>query len=248
MSLQSAKMSSAPDRAGWDLARLAVQGAAWQAAEQQVPEMAGTLTLEVLAGLRRRVLEGMDRPLADAEGLASEAVQAVLRTVLGAAERAALSEAAGLARWQRLGAGPTAALESLAHVAAAGAAQRAVETAGRLSLDLLDDARAAQAQSRQRQLAPDSSAAGPVRRSWPTGRQAEPPAAAEALLRWLLPERDRDVVLADLQEELETHIRPRCSPSEARAWYWRQALGSIVPLARMRLFALLGRLWSWIPR
>ena len=60
-----------------------------------------------------------------------------------------------------------------------------------------------------------------------------PPALPRRLLSWTLPPHLRGVVIGDLDEEFRLHIAPARSAFRARAWYWRQALGS-VPAALRR--------------
>jgi hypothetical protein len=56
--------------------------------------------------------------------------------------------------------------------------------------------------------------------------RSTPPRLAEALLHSALRRGDRDLVLAELNEEYSQVIRPQQSWWAARAWYWRQAVGS----------------------
>jgi hypothetical protein len=223
---------------------MAVQGAAEHAAQQRVPGLAGALTMRVLAGLRGMLRSGVDRPLTGAEELVAEAVQDVKGMARRAAEQAARSAVAGVTRWQRLGPDQVSALESMALAAAEGAACKAVEAAGRVSLTLLAEAEAA----RQSPSSLWARTAARMWIRWLAARRGGPPAFAEGLLSWILPERERNHLLADLDEEFEAHILPKCGSRGARAWYWRQALRSIVPAGRMRLAALLGRLLPSSPR
>ena len=61
-----------------------------------------------------------------------------------------------------------------------------------------------------------------------------PPRLARALLRRLLPDTHRDVILADLDEEFQQHIAPKRSVLGARWWYWRQAVASAPFALRLR--------------
>src|SRR6185503_10459098 len=63
---------------------------------------------------------------------------------------------------------------------------------------------------------------------------ARPPAIARWLLRRATPIDDRNDVLGDLAEEFAARAASG-RPSEARAWYWRQTLRSIGPLAARRV-------------
>jgi predicted permease len=50
----------------------------------------------------------------------------------------------------------------------------------------------------------------------------------------LLPERDRDVMLGDLDEEFARHVMPTRGRVRARAWYWRQVIRSMPAVVRLR--------------
>jgi putative ABC transport system permease protein len=60
------------------------------------------------------------------------------------------------------------------------------------------------------------------------------PRFARACLAALLPADARRSLLAELDHEYVTHIRPSLGGLAARAWYWRQALASIPPALAMR--------------
>ncbi len=62
--------------------------------------------------------------------------------------------------------------------------------------------------------------------------EPEPPRLAVALLRRASPRDDRDSLLADLEQEFIERSR---AAADARRWYWRQTLGSLLPLARRRI-------------
>ncbi|MEM9056551.1 MAG: permease prefix domain 2-containing transporter, partial [Pseudomonadota bacterium] len=62
---------------------------------------------------------------------------------------------------------------------------------------------------------------------------AGPPPLAAALVGRLARPAVRDALLGDLHEEF--HERRRRSPRLAKRWYWHQALGSVLPLAALRL-------------
>lgn len=59
--------------------------------------------------------------------------------------------------------------------------------------------------------------------------------AIVALIRRVAPSRDQEAFLGDLIEEWETVIRPQRGPRRAWCWLWRQTLGSLPALLRMRL-------------
>lgn len=59
-----------------------------------------------------------------------------------------------------------------------------------------------------------------------------PPRLATALLRLLTAEEDRDSLLADLEQEFLERAQV---PAQARRWYWRQTIGSMLPLLRRRV-------------
>jgi predicted permease len=54
------------------------------------------------------------------------------------------------------------------------------------------------------------------------------------LVHWLMPTDVRDAVLADLDAEYLTSIRPARGQLAARWWYWRQLAGSVAPALAMR--------------
>ena len=62
-----------------------------------------------------------------------------------------------------------------------------------------------------------------------------PGGSIRCLIRVVAPERYREAFLGDLIEEYETVIRPQMGPRRAAWWLWRQALGSVPPLLRMRV-------------
>ncbi|MEO8360690.1 MAG: hypothetical protein ABI672_11725, partial [Vicinamibacteria bacterium] len=55
-------------------------------------------------------------------------------------------------------------------------------------------------------------------------KSPRPPALAALLIRFTAPATDVDVMLGDLEEEF--HRRAATHPSEARFWFWQQALRS----------------------
>ncbi|NKB87224.1 MAG: FtsX-like permease family protein [Acidobacteria bacterium] len=59
-----------------------------------------------------------------------------------------------------------------------------------------------------------------------------PPRLAAGLLRRMLPNRHRDDVLAELENEYQADVVPARGEFSARVWYWRQALGSVLWHAR----------------
>lgn len=61
-----------------------------------------------------------------------------------------------------------------------------------------------------------------------------PPRLARRLLHALLPALDRDVIVADLDEEFSRAIAPRRSRAGAWLWYWRQVMSSLPGAARLR--------------
>lgn len=68
----------------------------------------------------------------------------------------------------------------------------------------------------------------------PTIRPPRPPRIPEALLNLALPPREGYVVTGDLNEEYRRHVRPRKGRLASHLWYWRQALGSVLPSLRRR--------------
>ncbi|QDV35549.1 hypothetical protein [Tautonia plasticadhaerens] len=74
-----------------------------------------------------------------------------------------------------------------------------------------------------------------------TGTDQRPPddpagswRAVRCLVRLVAPEECREAFLGDLIEEYDDFIRPQVGPRRAAWWLWRQALGSVPPLLRMR--------------
>ena len=67
----------------------------------------------------------------------------------------------------------------------------------------------------------------------PRGSSAGPPRLASLLVRAVASGSDRRFVLDDLSEEF-SRIAAQNGSKAARAWYWRQALGSLAPLVRDR--------------
>ena len=61
-----------------------------------------------------------------------------------------------------------------------------------------------------------------------------PPRLARRLLARLLPPLDRDVIVADLDDQFHREIAPRRSRAGARLWYWRQVMTSLPGAARLR--------------
>ena len=59
---------------------------------------------------------------------------------------------------------------------------------------------------------------------------AEPPRLAKFLLTLTARGEDRSFVADDLQEEFDAMLAEGGSAREARRWYWRQVLGSVLPL------------------
>jgi hypothetical protein len=55
------------------------------------------------------------------------------------------------------------------------------------------------------------------------------------LIRLVVPERYQEEFLGDLIEEYETLICPQWGPGRSNWWLWRQVLGSMIPMLRLRL-------------
>ena len=62
-----------------------------------------------------------------------------------------------------------------------------------------------------------------------------PPRLPRRLLRALLPDAHRDLVLGDLDEEFDRYVSRSRSRVRARFWYWRQAIRSVWPALRLRV-------------
>src|SRR6185503_10289283 len=61
-------------------------------------------------------------------------------------------------------------------------------------------------------------------------RGPQSPRLARALLRHLLPAREREFLIGDLEESFEAKLNDGVKPGPARRWYWRAALASIAAL------------------
>jgi len=57
----------------------------------------------------------------------------------------------------------------------------------------------------------------------------KPPSAAKFMLL-LVPRRDREHLVGDLEEEYRTIVLPEYGARAAKFWYWCQVLSSIAPL------------------
>jgi hypothetical protein len=75
-----------------------------------------------------------------------------------------------------------------------------------------------------------------------TGTDQRPPddpagswRAVRCLVRLVAPEECREAFLGDLIEEYDDFIRPQMGPGRAAWWLWRQVLGSVPPMLRMRV-------------
>ncbi|HSR43464.1 MAG TPA: ABC transporter permease, partial [Longimicrobiales bacterium] len=74
-----------------------------------------------------------------------------------------------------------------------------------------------------------------------------PPALARLLLRALVPDPPGRDLRADLEEEYAERLRPERGRWAADLWYWRQAVGCLVPLWRRRLESGGWRRWEGGP-
>jgi len=69
-----------------------------------------------------------------------------------------------------------------------------------------------------------------------------PPFNAEYLLFLLLPTEERKVVIGDLVEEY-SQILERFTKQRADLWFYKQVIGSLVPLLRRALLKIGALLW-----
>jgi hypothetical protein len=60
--------------------------------------------------------------------------------------------------------------------------------------------------------------------------QYQSPRLARALLRHLLPGREREFLIGDLEESFASRTAAGANVRAARRWYWRMALASIASL------------------
>src|SRR5581483_10932756 len=77
-------------------------------------------------------------------------------------------------------------------------------------------------------------------------RSTSPPSTARVFLR-LIPAKDREYLVGDLEEEFRTIILPRYGPAKARLWFWQQTMIAIGPFIiqffkRAILLKLVGKL------
>jgi hypothetical protein len=76
-----------------------------------------------------------------------------------------------------------------------------------------------------------------------------PPAAAERMLRWIIPLKLQDAILGDLAEMYaDTHAK--FGPREARRLYWWHALRSVAPVLRQAAVRWSALVWlgEWLRR
>lgn len=66
------------------------------------------------------------------------------------------------------------------------------------------------------------------------GEAVDPPERAELLLR-LVPRRDREPILGDLEEDFRTDFLPKFGPEKARRLYWWHAVRSVFAIALGRV-------------
>ncbi len=80
-------------------------------------------------------------------------------------------------------------------------------------------------------------------------KRYRPPAAAERLLRWVLPLKLQDPLLGDLAE-MYADCREKFGEREARRLYWWHALRSIAPLLRQAVmrWTLIATAAEWLRR
>jgi hypothetical protein len=77
------------------------------------------------------------------------------------------------------------------------------------------------------------------------------PQGAEKLLYFILPKDLRESLPGDLEEEYRTIMLPKFGLRFARVWYWKQVVGSVLPIIQNRLIKLfklawVGKLASWL--
>lgn len=73
---------------------------------------------------------------------------------------------------------------------------------------------------------------------------AKPPTTAKFILL-LVPTRDREHLVGDLEEEYRTIVLPEYGVRMARFWYWWQVLGSVAPLFWSQLKRIAGVVLLW---
>jgi hypothetical protein len=73
-----------------------------------------------------------------------------------------------------------------------------------------------------------------------------PPATAERLACYLLPKRQRETILGDLEEDYRTTFLPKFGPQEARRMYWSQFIRSVAALMPGWIWAAAGGAIGWL--
>lgn len=64
----------------------------------------------------------------------------------------------------------------------------------------------------------------------------DPPVRAEQFLDWALPPSKSSEAIGDLNERFREVIRPRDGKKWADLWYWRQAIGAVLPMWRRAIW------------
>ena len=72
----------------------------------------------------------------------------------------------------------------------------------------------------------------------------ELPSTATFLLL-LIPKKDRDNLVGDLEEEFFTRMLPRYGPKSARRWYWEQVIVSLGPILWTQVKHVAGLVLLW---
>ena len=74
--------------------------------------------------------------------------------------------------------------------------------------------------------------------------ESAPPHGVHLLLR-LIPRKNREHLLGDLEEEYTTIVLPEYQKNRARLWYWWQAATSVASLLRARTMIAEAFAWLW---
>jgi len=84
------------------------------------------------------------------------------------------------------------------------------------------------------------------RREYNTETESDTPPKMATLLILLIPKKNREHVLGDLDEEYRTILVPRYGRRTAKAWYWWHVAISIGPLLSAQIKRAAAIAWLWM--
>jgi hypothetical protein len=73
-----------------------------------------------------------------------------------------------------------------------------------------------------------------------------PPPNAERVVCYLLPKRQREAILGDLEEDYRTTFLPKFGPREARRMYWSQFIRSVAAIMPGWIWAVVAGAFTWL--